>query len=148
MSGERRDPGGLPAGAADESDAGAAPSVPDVFDHRTAELAPLYAAATATLTWGFRLAAVLLAAGLVLAVVRQEPLGREAEPLGDILPAVLDGKAAGLVDVAILWLVATPVAVVLVVAVGFARLGDRRYAALSLLVLAVLGVSIALALTR
>lgn len=166
MSDRAPDPGMRPADVADELDAAAAatpaslaptgpaakpsvaPAVAEAFDRRTAELAPLYAGTTAILTWGFRLGAALLAAGLLLALVRQEPLRREAEPFGEIIPAVLDGRAAGIVDVAILWLVATPAAAVLVIAVGFARLGDRRYAALSALVLGVLGVSIALALTR
>ena len=120
----------------------------DVFGRRTAELEPLYDAAIATLTWGFRAGAALLAGGIVLALAKQEPLERVAEPFADIVPAIRDGRAAGVVDVAILWMVATPVAAVLVVAVGFARLGDRRYVLLSLLVLAVLGVSVALALAR
>ena len=118
------------------------------FDQRTAELAPLYAAAGATLSWGFRFGAVLLAAGLALAVARDEPLPREAEPFAEIGPALVEGRSAGIIDAALLWLVATPVAAVLVVAVGFVRLRDRRYAGLSLLVLAVLGVSIGLALAR
>ena len=42
----------------------------------------------------------------------------------------------------------TPVATVIVVAASFWRLGDRRYAALSLVVLAILGASIALTLSR
>ncbi len=114
----------------------------------TGELAPLYAAAVATLTWGFRTGAALLAAGIVLALARREPLNREADPFAEVIPAVLDGRAAGVVDLAILWLMVVPVGAVLVVAGGFLRLGDRRYALLSLLVLAVLGVSIALALGR
>jgi uncharacterized membrane protein len=42
----------------------------------------------------------------------------------------------------------TPVATVIVVAANFWRLGDRRYALLSLIVLAILGTSVALALNR
>jgi uncharacterized membrane protein len=110
------------------------------------DLVPLYSAAVAVLTWGFRLGAALLAVGIALALVRGEPLNREANPFSEVLPAVLDGRAAGVVDLAILWFMVTPVATVVVVAAGFLRAGDRRYALLSLLVLAVLGVSIALAL--
>ena len=43
---------------------------------------------------------------------------------------------------------ASPVFAVVAVAAGFLRLGDRRYALLSLLVLAVLAASIGLALLR
>ena len=115
---------------------------------QTVELTPLYNAAIMVLTWGFRTGSALLAIGLILALARREPLNREADSFADVIPAILDGRAAGMVDLAILWLMVTPVATVIVVAGGFLRLGDRRYALLSLLVLAVLGVSIALALRR
>jgi uncharacterized membrane protein len=61
---------------------------------------------------------------------------------------VLAGNASGIIDLAILWFMLTPVAATIVVAVSFWRLGDRRYALLSLAVLVILGVSIALALNR
>jgi len=61
---------------------------------------------------------------------------------------VLDGKASGIVDLAILCLMATPVATVFVVALGFFRIGDRRYGLLSLIVLGVLAISISLSLFR
>ena len=115
---------------------------------QVAELTPVYAAAIRTLTWGSRLGAALLLVGLAVALARREPLNHQAEPFAEVLPAVLDGRAAGIVDLAILWLMITPVVTVVVVAIGFLRLGDRRYALLSLLVLAILGVSIGLALRR
>ena len=125
-----------------------APAGQDPFDRRTVELAPVYTAARITLAWGFRFGAALLALGIALALVRREPLPTEAEPLPEILPAVLDGHAAGVIDLAIVALILTPVATTLTVALAFLRLGDRRYAALSLVVLAVLGVSIAFSLLR
>ncbi len=135
----------LPA-AHGPSDEAASPPVPAGPPARpVAELGALYAAAIAVLTWGFRLGAALLAAGLLLALVRREPLNRSADPFSEVLPTLRAGEAAGLVDLAIIWFMLTPVAVVAVVGVGFWRAGDRRYALLSLLVLAVLGASIALA---
>jgi uncharacterized membrane protein len=77
-----------------------------------------------------------------------EPIGLEADPIGDVLGAVRAGYASGIIDLAILWFMATPVVTVFVVALSFWRLGDRRYALLSLVVLAILGVSITLALSR
>jgi uncharacterized membrane protein len=115
---------------------------------RTAHLAPLYAAATSSFTWGFRLGAALLAVGILMALVKGEPLGREADPIGEIAANIQAGHAAGVIDLAILWFMLTPVATVIVVAVSFWRLGDRRYALCSLVVLAILGTSIALALNR
>lgn len=110
------------------------------------ELGAIYGAAGTTLTWGFRATAVLLLAGLLLGLARGEGLREQAQPLPKIVPAILDGRASGLVELAIVAIVLTPVVTTLVVAVGFARLGDRRYALLSLAVLTILGVSIALAL--
>lgn len=115
---------------------------------RTERLAPLYDAAIRTFFWGFRLGAVLLALGIVAALVKGEPLGREADPISGVLAEVRAGHASGIIDLAILWFMLTPVAATIVVAVSFWRLGDRRYAVLSLGVLVILGVSIALALNR
>lgn len=119
-----------------------------VLAARTERLAPLYDAAIFTLTWGFRLGAALLALGVAMAVVKGEPLGREADAFGAVIAKVRAGYAAGVIDLAILWFMFTPVATTIVVAIWFWRLGDRRYALLSLVVLAVLGASIALALNR
>lgn len=115
---------------------------------RTDRLAPLYDAAVHTFAWGFRLGAALLAVGIVVALVKREPLGREADAISDVIATVRAGYASGIIDLAILWFMLTPVATVVVVAASFWRLGDRRYALLSLMVLAILGASIALALNR
>ncbi len=115
---------------------------------RTDRLEPLYDAAVKTLFWGFRLGAALLALGIVLALVKREPLGREADPIPDVIATVRAGYASGVIDLAILWFMLTPVATVIVAAASFWRLGDRRYALLSLVVLAILGASVALALNR
>lgn len=119
-----------------------------LFAQRTARLQPLYTSAGVTLTWCFRVGAALLLLGIVLAVLQRQPLNHVAGAFGEVVPSVLRGEAAGVVDLAILWLMSSPVVVVLIVAVGFWRLDERRYAALSLLVLLVLGVSIVLALAR
>ena len=115
---------------------------------RTERLEPLYDAAVKTLFWGFRLGAALLALGIVVALVKREPLGREADPIPEVVAKVRAGYASGIIDLAILWFMLTPVATVIVVAASFWRLGDRRYALLSLIVLAILGGSVALALNR
>ena len=115
---------------------------------RTGRLAPLYDDSIRVLTWGFRVGAALLGLGIVVALLRGEPLNHEADPIGKVVAQVQAGTAAGIIDLAILWLMLVPVATVIVVAASFWRLGDRRYALLSLVVLAILGVSIALALNR
>jgi uncharacterized membrane protein len=115
---------------------------------QTAELALVYGAARTTLTLGFRIGAAFLTIGIVVALVRQEPLRSEAQPLTEIIPALFDGRASALVELAILSIISTPVVAALVIAVGFFRIGDRLYAMLSLLVLLILGTSIVLALLR
>ena len=115
---------------------------------RTERLAPLYGAAIQTFTWGFRIGAVLLALGIVVTLAKGEQLSREAAPFDEVLSKVLAGSASGIIELAILWFMFTPVVTVIVVAVSFWRLHDRRYAALSLVVLAILGASITLALNR
>jgi uncharacterized membrane protein len=123
-------------------------TTPGDYAARAAELAPIYRSVIAVLTWGFRLGAALLTVGLVVAAIKGEPLKRKAEAFPDILPAVFDGKASGIVDLAILCLVATPVASVVATAIGFFRMGDRRYGTLSIAVLCVLAVSISLSVFR
>ena len=111
-------------------------------------MAPIYRAAITTMTWGFRLAAGILLVGLAVALARQEELEHQADPFADIVPAILDGKAAGIIDLAIIAIMLTPLVTVVTVAVGFRRIGDRRYALCSFLVLGILGVSVALSLIR
>jgi hypothetical protein len=115
---------------------------------QTRLLEPVYQAARLTCVWGFRLGAALLACGVVVALAKGEPLGRQADPFGEVLDEIRAGHAAGIIDLAILWFMFTPVATVIIVAASFWRLGDRRYALLSLVVLVILGVSVALALGR
>jgi uncharacterized membrane protein len=131
-----------------ESDAARATTGTAELTARTERLEPLYDAAVKTLFWGFRLGAALLALGIVMALVKREPLGHEADPISDVIATVRAGYASGIIDLAILWFMLTPVATVIVVAVSFWRLGDRRYALLCLIVLAILGASVALALNR
>jgi uncharacterized membrane protein len=132
----------------DEPDAAGVATGTAELAARTDRLEPLYDAAVKTLFWGFRLGAALLALGIVAALVKREPLGHEADPLADVIAMVRAGYASGIIDLAILWFMLTPVATVVVVAASFWRLGDRRYALLSLIVLAILGASVALALNR
>lgn len=130
-----------------------APTPPPVvprhrFARRAERLEPIYASARFTLTWSFRLGAALLLVGILLAVIQRQPLDRISRGFAEVLPSVLRGEADGMVDLAILWLMLTPVVVVLIIAVGFFQLDERRYGLLSLLVLLVLGISITLALVR
>jgi uncharacterized membrane protein len=111
-------------------------------------LAPVYLSAIRVLNGGFRVGAALLIIGLVVAAAKRESLNHEVESFGQVFPAVFDGKASGIIDLAILTLMITPLITVVVVATGFMRAGDRRYGLLSFVVLGVLGVSVTLSLLR
>ena len=63
---------------------------------RTERLAPLYDAAVKTLFWGFRVGAALLALGIVVALVKREPLGHEADPIAEVIAMVRAGHAFAL----------------------------------------------------
>ncbi len=115
---------------------------------RDEELAPVYAAAIKALTTGFRVGAALLVLGLAVAAAKRESLQTEVDSFGRVLPEILDGNASGIIDLAILAMMMTPLVTVVVVAIGFLRAGDRRYGLLSFVVLGVLGISVALALVR
>ncbi len=109
-------------------------------------LDPIYRSAGLVLTWGFRIAATLLAAGLLLAAIQDDDLSEKAEPIPDIVANLFDGESSALVDLAIVAMVLTPVAAVIAIALGFSRIADRRYTMVSFFVLAVLGVSIAVSM--
>lgn len=104
----------------------------------------VYQGARLSLMVGFRVAAVLLAVGLILAIVRGESLSEETISIPDIPAALLDGETSAFIDLAILTLIVTPVFTSVVVALAFARIGDRLYMAVSLIVLAILSVSLIL----
>jgi uncharacterized membrane protein len=59
-----------------------------------------------------------------------------------------DGNPSALIDLGILCMMLTPVLTVLVIALNFSRLGERKFVTLSFGVLAILITSIAIALLR
>jgi uncharacterized membrane protein len=111
-------------------------------------LAPVYRAAITVMTWGFRTGAALLVIGLAIAAAKRESINHEVDPFSEIFPNIFDGKAAGIIDLAILALMVTPLITVVTVAVGFRRAGDRRCSHLSFVVLGILGISVLLSMLR
>jgi uncharacterized membrane protein len=109
---------------------------------------PIRNSAASVLSWGFRISVVVLAIGLAIAAFGDQTLAVKATSLEDLIPDLLDGKASAIVSLAILAMMITPVVAVLVVARGFHKIGDRRYARISFVVLLVLAASIASSLLR
>lgn len=102
--------------------------------------------AARVLETGFRVAVVIMAVGLVLAVVRQEPLPSTLEQPADIARGIVNGEPEAIVGLGIVSIILTPFVSTLVVAMTFYGQGDRRYARISGLVLLILLVSIGLSL--
>jgi uncharacterized membrane protein len=98
--------------------------------------------ATATvLVWGFRISAALLLLGLVLSAIQGEGLHTSLESIPDLASEIADGNGAGIVGLAILVMMATPIASTISVVISCLRIGDRRYAAITAAVLVILIVS-------
>lgn len=110
------------------------------------QLDPIYPQVAAALRTGFRIAAGLLVLGIVTALIRQEPLAERTDSFAEIPGALLDFKARGFIDLAIIAIVLTPVAAVVTVLRGFLAAGDVRFARYAGGVLAILTISILLSL--
>ena len=108
----------------------------------------VYTRALTVLRFGFRLTAVLLLAGIAVAVARGEELERTVDPFSGILPSLRDGHSRGIIDLAILTVMLTPLATVVAIAISFLQLGERRFARYSLAVILILLMSIAASLIR
>ncbi len=102
--------------------------------------------ATAVLNRGFQIGIFLLLAGLILAAIEGEPLSRTVAKPAEIVQAVSDLEADGVIDLAILWMITVPIIAAAAIVIAFLRAREWRYAVTTLLVLAVLAFSIGLAI--
>lgn len=108
----------------------------------------IYQSAIKVLRAGFALSAIVIALGAAWSIADRHPLATEVLPFQDIPGALADGNASALIDLGILLMMLTPVVTVLVIALSFSRLGERKFVSLSLGVLAVLITSITISLLR
>ena len=109
---------------------------------------PVRQAAATSLTWGFRFSVATLVVGLLVTLLRGDDIETEATDFSHLAPHLLDGDGSAIVSLAILIMLLTPVATVLVTAIGFYQLPDRRFGKISLVVLAVLAVTLTVSLLR
>lgn len=101
--------------------------------------------ATIVLSWGFQIGLAILVAGLALAALRGEPLASNVGRPSDVVEAVLRFEANGIIDLAILWMIAVPIITATAIAIVFLRTREWRYVVVTLMVLGVLAASIGLA---
>ena len=100
------------------------------------------------LRYGTLVAVAVIAAGLVAGIGQPVQIDREPAPLLDVVAA---GGGPAIIGVGLLLLCLVPLAMALAAAVAFARRGEPRYLASSLLVAALLAASLvvpAILLTR
>ena len=91
---------------------------------------------------------LLATVGIAVALIRQEALETEVDPVQEIPRALADGRARAFIDLAIIAIVLTPVAAIITIWRGFMVQGDRRFANYALGVLAILLASITYSLVR
>ncbi len=110
---------------------------------RTGADSTLYRVMARLLSVGVALSIALMALGFLLLAARHE-LGRATWlPLGSVVPHMLVGDPAGILDLGVLVLFATP-ALRVVAAIGlFAAERQRRYVLISTVVLLLLALSVA-----
>lgn len=113
-----------------------------------ADIAQLSLVARSILRLGFTLSAIVLAAGIALSIIQGKELAGRTDSFSKVLPAVFRGDPHGVIDLSILLLMATPLATVISLVIGFWKIGDRRYAGISLLVVAILMISVTMSLLR
>jgi uncharacterized membrane protein len=108
----------------------------------------IYDHAIKVLRGGFILSAVLLAVGAIWSLIARQPLSTEVLPFRDLPGALADGDPSTVIDLSILCMMLTPVVTVLVIALNFSRLGERKFVSLTLGVLAILATSIAISVLK
>jgi len=131
-----------------QSDTRHQPAKLDDVTAEAIELSPVYDVASSTLRFGFIVAAALFVAGIVWSAIEREEIADYVTPIEQIPGQLADGTPMAAIVLSFLVLMLTPVITVLRIGVIFWLLGDRRYAALSLSVVAILGTSLTLALVR
>lgn len=110
----------------------------------TIEQALLRNRAARVLQAGFRIAVAIMAVGLLLSAITREPLPATLGSPREIAQGIADGDPASLVAAGIIAVILTPFAATATIAWTFHSMGNRRYAAISTLVLLILFVSIGL----
>jgi uncharacterized membrane protein len=82
--------------------------------------------------------------GLLITLVRDTPRPEVAPPLSEILRQAFMANGVDLIYLGLLLLMITPVARVMMLVYGYARIGWWRFALISLLVVVLLGIGLAL----
>lgn len=110
------------------------------------ELPPIARRATTVLLWGFRISGLLIVVGIIRALIDREPLDSHLATPGELVEGMRSAAPSALLALGIIAMVLTPLVTSLVIAITFFQQHDARYGRFTLLVLLILGLSIALSL--
>jgi uncharacterized membrane protein len=110
--------------------------------------AVIYDRAIQVLRIGFAVSAVLLVAGIAWSIAERRAPDERVLEFGKLPGAIRDGDPTSIIDLGILAMMLTPVVLVIVIGWELHVLRERRFAIASLLVLAVLIISIAISLLK
>lgn len=117
----------------------------ETFDIKEEDSRRVSQGAIAVLSTGWKISFALIILGLVVALIRDEPLTNELGSFRNVLADLGKGRANGFLGIGILAMIISPIAATLTIMTGFFRIGDRRYAFISLGVLVILITSIVIA---
>jgi uncharacterized membrane protein len=113
---------------------------------QTYDDAPLRRRTNTVLQIGFRVSAALIVIGIVVAVLKQEPLPNTLGSPRVLFRALLNGEPGGIIGLGILSVILTPFVSTVVIVLAFLQSGDRRYARIGAIVLAVLCIAVIVSL--
>lgn len=98
------------------------------------------------LTWGFRISAALILAGILRAVIDQRPLDSQLATPAQFVAGMRTVAPGTLITLGIIAMILTPLVSSFTIAVTFFQQHDARYGRFTLLVLLILGLSLSLSL--
>lgn len=111
---------------------------------RTFDSRQVTSAAIKVLTTGWRLSFVLVIIGLVIAIIRDEPLANELGTFSHVFDELRNGHSNGFLGVGILVMILSPIVSAATIAVSFFRIGDRQFGMITTAVFIILMISIGL----
>jgi uncharacterized membrane protein len=106
----------------------------------------LYRRIVTIMNAGFGLGVGLMLLGILLAVVRGQPIGEETDPLREIVPKALRLDARAVAELGLLVLLTTPLAYIVAALLIFLRQRDRLFAGVCVALVVILVTSIGVAL--
>lgn len=94
-------------------------------------------------TWGFRISLALVLCGLLVGLIRNEPLAEALGSPGHVFDRLVNGHADGFLGIGILAMILTPLIGAASIAINFFRIDDRRFGMFTVAIVIILIASVA-----